>query len=139
MLKILLIDDDREEYEFITSAFESLNVKAEVIQMQDCFDVSATIKEHNPDMVFIDINMPSINGIDCLKAVRAEKKFENLPIIIYSTSNSIADVQESFKHKANLYVVKPNTFSKLTASLQKVLSFDWNLRNTLPMDKFVIA
>jgi CheY-like chemotaxis protein len=139
MLKILLVDDDREEYEFIASAFESLSVKAQVIQIEDCTDVSAAIREHNPDMVFIDINMPSINGIDCLKSVRSEKRFENLPIIIYSTSNSIADVQESFKHKANLYVVKPNTFSKLTASLQKVLSFDWNLRSNLPIDKFVIA
>ena len=139
MLKILLVDDDREEYEFITSAFESLTVKAEVIQVEDCNDVSGTIKQHNPDMVFIDINMPSINGIDCLKAVRSEKRFENLPIIIYSTSNSLTDVQESFKHKANLYVVKPNTFSKLTASLQKILSFDWNLRNNLPIEKFLIA
>ena len=139
MLKILLVDDDQEEYEFITSAFESLTVNADIIQVQDCSDVTQTIKSHNPDMVFIDINMPSINGIDCLKAVRADSRFETLPIIIYSTSNNVADIQESFKHKANLYVVKPNTFKKLTASLQKVLSMDWNLKSHLPIEKFLIA
>ena len=139
MLKILLVDDDQEEYEFITSAFESLTVNADVIQVQDCSDVTQTIKSHNPDLVFIDINMPSINGIDCLKAVRADSRFETLPIIIYSTSNNVTDIQESFKHRANLYVVKPNTFKKLTASLQKVLSMDWNLKNHLPIEKFLIA
>ena len=139
MLKILLVDDDQEEYEFITSAFENLTVNAEVVQVQDCSDVAETIRSHNPDMVFIDINMPSINGIDCLKSVRADSRFENLPIIIYSTSNNVSDIQDSFNHKANLYVVKPNTFNKLTASLQKVLSMDWNIRTYLPMDKFLIA
>lgn len=138
MLKILLVDDDIEEYEFMTSALQKLRVSADVFHVQQCEDVTAVIKKHNPDMVFIDINMPSINGIDCLKSVRSHASFESLPIIIYSTSNNSSDIQESFKHKANLYVVKPNTFNKLTASLERVLSMDWDVKRH-SMDKFLIA
>jgi CheY-like chemotaxis protein len=139
MLKILLVDDDPEEYELITSALESLKVKGEVVQVEDCQDVSDSIKAHKPDLVFMDINMPSINGIECLKAVRGDRKFENLPVIMYSTSNNVNDIKESYNHRANLYVVKPDSFHKLINSLQKVLAFDWDLKTRLELNKFLIA
>ena len=139
MLKVLLVDDDHEEYELINSAFEKLKIPANVMQIENCTDVAGTIKRHKPDIVFMDINMPLINGIECLKSVRADQHFQHLPIIIYSTSSNLKDIHESFRHKANLYVVKPDNLRKLTASLEKVLSFDWNLKPDLPLEKFLIT
>jgi DNA-binding response OmpR family regulator len=139
MLRILLVDDDPEEYELITSALKTLKVNAEIIQTPHCVELTDNIRKIMPDLVFLDINMPFKNGIDCLKSLRADKKFESLPVIMYSTSNNNVDIEESYKHSANLYVVKPDNFQKLVKSLEEVLSFDWGSDSKVKSDKFLIA
>src|SRR6476469_1626783 len=110
MLKILLVDDDSDELELFENAFQSLNQPVLIIQATDCGDLFGCISLHKPDLVFLDINMPGMNGIECLIQVREEAQFEDLPIIMYSTSNNTKHIEASYEHKANLYIVKPSSY-----------------------------
>ena len=139
MLKILLVDDDHEEAELFSAALKSLDHKTEVIHADDCIDLLDSIRMHKPNIVFMDINMPFLNGIECLKSVRSKPEFRSLPIIVYSTSNSQKNIIESFNNNANLYLVKPDSYNGIIIALEKVLKVDWAMAPRPELNSFVLA
>jgi CheY-like chemotaxis protein len=75
-----------------------------------------------PELIFLDLNMPRKNGLECLKEIRSSEKFSKIPIAIYSTSASKNDIEETFRNGANVYIKKPSDFNILKQLLAKVLS-----------------
>ncbi len=80
-----------------------------------------------PDIIFLDINMPVMNGYECLDEIRRNPQFENVPVVMMSVANDVATVNRAYKHKANLYICKPNSFSKLKSMLQQILAMEWDI------------
>jgi CheY-like chemotaxis protein len=139
MLKILLVDDDDEEAEVFTAALKTVNENVELIHADDCVDLTESIRRHNPDIVFMDINMPLINGIECLKSIRSSPELKSLPIVMYSTSNNQKNILESFNNNANLYIIKPDSYRGIIIALEKVLKLDWSARQRPAFSEFVLA
>jgi CheY-like chemotaxis protein len=80
--------------------------------------------EH-PDIIFLDINMPCVDGKQCLKEIRNNKELDKVPVVMFSTSNHEKDIEETFKNGANLYVSKPSFFIDQVKILQKIFSLNW--------------
>jgi len=139
MLKVLLIDDDYDEFELFASAMKYINEEVSLIHSDGCTEVLDVIIHHRPDLVFIDINMPSVNGIDCLKSVRAHADFESLRVVMYSTSSNKMSIEQSFVNKANYYVVKPYSYQGIVRVLQKVINTDWTDLKDRTLENFLIA
>ena len=139
MLNILLVDDDLDECDLFTTALKQVANDFELKHVIECSDLLSTIKETRPDIVFLDINMPGMSGIECLKNIRAEKKYQSLPIIIYSTSNNRVNIQEAYENKANYYVIKPYSIQGIMKALEKIISIDWQLQPSPSLNNFVIA
>ena len=139
MRKLLLVDDDDEEFELFLSAAKEIVKEIEVIHSDGCNDVLSVLRNTKPDIVFLDINMPTVDGVDCLKMIRACKEYENLPVIMYSTSSNKLSIQECFDHKANLYVVKSYSYQGLLNVLTDVFSINWKEAQPKPLEDFVIA
>jgi CheY-like chemotaxis protein len=139
MLTILLVDDDPEEFELFETAMAEVRPGVKLVHSDGCTDLLETVLKHNPDIVFIDINMPAINGIECLKDIRSRKEFRNLPIIMYSTSNSRIHIEQSFENKANFYIVKPHSLRGIRQALEKVIDIDWKSDFRPSLNNFVIA
>jgi CheY-like chemotaxis protein len=66
-----------------------------------------------PDVHFLDINMPRKNGIECLSEIKRNTKLKDIPVIIFSTSNSKDKIGVVFKSGADVYIHKPGDFSQL--------------------------
>jgi CheY-like chemotaxis protein len=139
MLSILLVDDDLDEYDLFTSALKQVSNDYKLIHITGCDDLFSTISNHKPDIVFLDINMPAISGIECLKNIRAEKNFASLPIVIYSTSNNRKNIEQAYENKANLYVVKPYSLQGIIKALEKIIRIDWQITEARSISNFVIA
>ena len=139
MLTILLVDDDVDEYDLFNTALKQVNEDYYLIHVTSCNDLASTIRTHNPELVFLDINMPGMSGIECLKSIRADKKFESLPIMIYSTSNNRMNIQQAFDNKANYYIVKPYSIKGIIKALEKVIRIDWQLPQSPSLNNFVIG
>ena len=139
MLTILLVDDDLDEYDLFNTALKKVTDDFVLTHVTTCSDLLSSVREHKPDIVFLDINMPGMSGIDCLKSIRAERKYESLPIIIYSTSNNRANIQEAYENKANFYVIKPYSIQGIIKALEKIISIDWQLPPVTSLNNFVIA
>ena len=92
-----------------------------------------------PDLVFLDLNMPFINGIDCLIEIRKKSRLKDLAIAIYSTSSSDENVEEAFINGANIYIQKPNDFSVLKIILEHVITLNWQYHTSgLKKENFLL-
>jgi CheY-like chemotaxis protein len=139
MLSILLVDDDLDEYDLFTLALKQVRKDFQLTHITACDDLLDAITEYKPDIVFLDINMPAVSGIECLRNIRAEKKYESLPIIMYSTSSNRKNIQQAYENRANLYVVKPYSIQGIIKALEKIITIDWQLQQSPSINNFVIA
>lgn len=124
-LKIMLADDDEADRLLFTDAFAELKSEITIKTVNDGMELMdllhATETEDLPQILFLDINMPQKTGIDCLKEIRADKRFKNVTIAIYSTSSSEKDMDDTFLYGANVYIHKPNSFNELKKVLGKAI------------------
>jgi len=124
-VKIILADDDESDRLIFIEAFSEIRIKADVVALHDGKQLMEYLDKNNVDLpaiIFLDLNMPRKTGVECLKEIRATKKYKDIPIAIYSTSSSKNDIEESFQYGANVYLKKPSDFNKLKEALYKVVS-----------------
>ena len=126
-LRIILADDDEDDRELFAEAIAD-NTQVHLETAKDGIELMKMLKsqETNPDIIFLDLNMPGKSGKKCLEEIRKNKEWSHIPIVIYSTSASVKDVDDTFLMGANLYIRKPNSFQELAKVIKKVFSLDWN-------------
>lgn len=125
---ITLADDDEDDRMFFTDAFDELKINTVVntvnngVQLMDFLNDPESVL---PNIIFLDLNMPIKTGIDCLKEIKQNEKFNDIAIAIYSTSSSDEDVENTFVLGANIYIKKPNDFGTLKKVLSEVVTLNW--------------
>ena len=92
-----------------------------------------------PDILFLDLLMPCQDGHQCLRAIRANQKYDHLPVIIYSSLADLVNVEYCYREGSNLFVIKPTTIGELRDMLERILSIDWKKTLYYPTKaKFVL-
>jgi len=128
-LRILLIEDDIDDYMFFRDALAESGMKADLKIATRCnhiLDVIGTSTKSLPDIIFLDLHMQMVSGHECLQTIRSQPNLNHVPVVIYSTSASSFDIEATFLGGANLYFTKPSSFQLLVAALKKILQLDWN-------------
>lgn len=123
-MQILLADDDESDRLLFQDAFEEIAIKTVVKTVNNGVQLMEYLKKEDtliPHLLFLDLNMPRKNGLECLKEIRAIDKLKDIFIAIYSTSASEDDIEKTFMTGANIYIAKPNDFSKLVKVLDRAL------------------
>lgn len=142
-LHVLLADDDEDDRLFFKEAFEDIKIKTKVSTVNDGVELMKYLNEPGnslPDILFLDLNMPLKNGIECLKEIRSSPKLKDISIAIYSTSASEEDIEKTFVKGANVYIKKPNDFSTLRKILSEVISINWQYHtNGLNKENFLLS
>lgn len=142
-LHVLLADDDEDDRLFFKEAFEDIKIKTRVSTVNDGVELMKYLNDPNntlPDILFLDLNMPLKNGIECLKEIRSTSSLKDISIAIYSTSASEEDIEKTFVKGANVYIKKPNDFSTLRKILSDVISINWQYHtNGLNKENFLLS
>ncbi len=139
---VLLADDDEDDRLFFTDAFGEIKIKTKVKVVHDGVQLMEYL--HHPDskmphVLFLDINMPRKNGLECLREIRTSEKLKDLSVAIYSTSSCEKDIEETFVQGANIYINKPNDFGELKRVLTEVISINWQYYTSgLSRDNFLL-
>ncbi len=119
---ILLADDDTDDQFMLKEAFSSLNSDTEIVTVEngeELLDYLNLKGKYNnaslpiPKIILLDLNMPKIDGRQCLKVIKANPDFSKIPIIIFSTSNNPEDISQSYELGANSYIIKPYSYNEL--------------------------
>lgn len=122
---ILLADDDESDRLLFTDAFAELKINTIVNTVNNGVQLMEWLnKESNrrlPQLIFLDLNMPRKDGMECLKEIKRNEKLKDISIAIYSTSDNKKDIEETFHNGANVYITKPSSFNKLKKILEKAV------------------
>ncbi len=141
-LNILLVDDDEDDRQFFADALQSLEMSTELVLLtdgQECIEYLGELEDVLPDLIFLDLNMPIMNGVECLETIRGKLGLKKTVVIIYSTSSSYQDIEDTFDKGANVYITKPTSFTDLKNSLRQVIETNWNYEsNNRNKQKFLL-
>ena len=125
-IRILLADDDPDDRDLFTEAITEHNADVNTVwngaQLMKVLDSNESL----PDFIFLDLNMPEKGGKECLLEIRKHAKLKEIPVIIYSTSSSKKDIDDTYELGANLYITKPNSFTELRKAVRKIMALDWS-------------
>ncbi len=114
--RIFLVDDDDEDRRIFISALEDLKKNVAITEFSNGVDLMAHLLDFSqelPDLIFLDLNMPLMNGEECLSDIRNEPCLDQIPVVIYSGYFDSLKMKILKKKGADHYFRKPNTFSQL--------------------------
>tara|TARA_R110000796_G_scaffold37722_4_gene95233 strand:- start:134962 stop:135408 length:447 start_codon:yes stop_codon:yes gene_type:complete len=141
-LNIALADDDEDDRLLFKDAIEEIKIKTKLslfINGKELMDYLTLPNVILPEVVFLDLNMPIKNGMQCLKEIRENASLNDLSVAIYSTSSSEKDIEDTFINGANVYINKPNSFVDLKSVIEKVLQLNWQYQTSaLNRDNFLL-
>ena len=120
---ILLIDDDPEDAEIFMEAADSLKKGIIVRWIGSPQQALQDLKEgaNLPDLIFLDYNMPRINGFEMLEQFENDSRLSNIPVILISTPSQDFMEKQLEKHTFIQYISKPNSYRDLVALLGSIL------------------
>jgi CheY-like chemotaxis protein len=135
-----MADDDKDDFYILKEAAEKVGETLKVSYAGNWLELWRFILKTLPDVLFLDINMPVKDGIECLQLLRNERKYDKVPIIIYSTSVSKIDIDKAYEHGANYFVVKPSRIDDITDMIKRFISMGKEaLLSIPPREEFVIV
>ena len=141
-INICLADDDQDDRLFFTDAFDELKIKTKVSTFNDGVELMNYLNNADsilPNVLFLDLNMPKKNGVECLLEIKKNEKFNDIAVAIYSTSSSEEHIEETFINGANIYIKKPNDFDTLKKILSEVVTINWQYHTSgLNKDNFLM-
>ena len=117
-----LIDDDADDQEIFSMALENLGKDIRCIMASNGEDGIQKLNGNPavPDVIFLDINMPRMNGIECLQEIKKLDHLKKTKVIIYSTSDGNEMRDLTLRLGADDFILKPSSISRLTDVLTDI-------------------
>jgi DNA-binding response OmpR family regulator len=137
--EVLIADDDADDYKFLTSAIQDLTVTVIVSRAENGEILIKILNEKIPDVLFLDVLLPRMNGKECLKEIRSNRRYDSLPIIMYTSLRDVETIEFCYREGSNLYVCKPNSYSELLEILTRIFTIDWKkMMYYPPLSQYVL-
>lgn len=122
-IQLYLADDDADDREVFLKALEEIPLLTQVTEFDDGVDLMDNLfsAASLPHIIFLDLYMPIMDGFECLYDIRNFPKFNDIKVVVYSTSYVQREVKQLKQDGANQYIQKPTSYSKLKRVLLKSL------------------
>ncbi len=122
-LTFMIVDDDQDDCDIFCEAVTKIDEFALCHRARNGEDALLKLRrmELQPDFIFLDLNMPRMNGIQCLAELKKDAKLKDIPVVILSTSSSQKDIDETSKLGAIYFITKPSDFTTLSKKLSFVI------------------
>lgn len=121
---IILADDDKDHGLLFRRILKEVAPSRTLLVVHDGEELLTLLAQVRPEVLFLDLRMPCKSGIECLQAIRANPELNDLKVVVYSSSSNMGDIQRSYVHKADLYMVKPFSTEHLRGALNIILKKD---------------
>jgi CheY-like chemotaxis protein len=108
--QILVIEDNRGDFILLERAFSRLNLHVDFIVAGTGEMALTTLDQGQilPDLILLDLNLPSMHGHDILKRVKEDARIRHIPVLIFTSSTEDMDVYRSYDNHANGHMAKPS-------------------------------
>jgi CheY-like chemotaxis protein len=119
--KILLVDDDQDELELFMQSLEDVPGAYACTQASSGHHAMQLLHEVQPDYIFMDFNLPGMNGLELLAALKNESHLQDIPVYLYSTTISPETNRIARERGVAGCIEKPSSIAEMTMALRKVL------------------
>ena len=117
---IFLVDDDHDDRQLFSEALEAIKMDYRITTFTNGVDLMANLIDSStelPNYIFLDLNMPLMNGEECLDDIRGELNFTNIRVVIYSGYYDEIEVNRLLEKGADQYLQKPKSFNELKTQI----------------------
>jgi len=123
-LTLLIVDDDEDDKEMLKEVITEICEEVTCITVSNGQEAIQLLKKEDirPDYIFLDLNMPRLNGFQCLKQLKNNAALSAIPVVIYTTSNTKEDKEQTINSGAAYFITKPTSSEDLKKELQHVFS-----------------
>jgi CheY-like chemotaxis protein len=123
-MTILYADDDRDDCDLLCEALGKIDPSIRCILASNGRDALNILNENQllPDYIFLDINMPVMDGKKCLVEIKKDVRLKEIPVIIYSTTSNQDEIDDLYSAGAISFIQKPNNFNQLPSMLNTFFS-----------------
>lgn len=124
MIKILLIEDDLDDIELLEEALRSKKILYNIDIVIDGSKAVEYIRSCKscPDIIILDFNLPKIHGREVILEIKSVASFQNIPLLILTTSSAKEDIEYSYKNGASRYLIKPTTVEGINEIVDTVVA-----------------
>ncbi len=123
-MQIFLVDDDQEDHEIFKMSLEKVDSSIEIVTAESGIEALNYLKDNSayrPDIIFLDVNMPKMNGKDCVRELRKNSDFAETPMILYSTYDGQREINEAINVGASEFMTKPASITEFAKALKDII------------------
>ena len=134
-IELLLVEDNPDDVELALHAFRKHKLANHVTVARDgqeALDVLLGDGGVRPRVILLELKLPKVDGLEVLRAIRADVLLRSVPVVVLTSSGLDRDVVESYNLGVNSYIVKPVDFDKFVETI-RTLGFYWLLLNEPPV------
>ena len=122
---IFLVDDDPDDRMIFKLIFSEYKISRELIELGDGIELMEYLdtchRDQIPALIFLDRNMPKMNGIQVLQLLKANFVYRHIPVVIFSNSRAPIDKSEAYQLGANFFITKPAHIKDLRKMIEDLL------------------
>jgi CheY-like chemotaxis protein len=129
-MTVFYADDDAEDCELFAEALHQIDPEVKSIIARDGREALAYLNNTPdlPDYIFLDINMPLVDGKRVLIEIKKSIRLKDIPVVMYSTTSDTNEIKEYYKLGAHDFLIKPNNFGSLCESLESIFNLQKSRR-----------
>jgi len=122
-LTLLIVDDDNDDIALLCEAIHEINKDHCCLTASNGKEALQLLEQTiiKPDFIFMDLNLPFMNGKECLAAIKSKPELVHIPVIVYSTSKFQTDIDEVHKLGAAKFLTKPTSFRNMIKMVSDIL------------------
>lgn len=138
-IEIILVEDNIDDATLVIRALKKNNLANHLIHLKDGVEAldfvfgtgtfeNKGLQNMTPKVMFLDLKMPRINGIEVLEKIKSDPKTRHIPVVILTSSAEDPDIKKCYELGANSYIVKPVEFDNFSKAVSE-LGLYWLIRN----------
>lgn len=136
--KVLMVDDDADDQLLFANALQEIDPTMYCEIANNGIEALEKLKTFLPDVIFLDLNMPMMNGMECLAALKKNKMLAQIPVIIFTTTNDKISISTAKEMGATAFFHKPIEFNRLREKLLDLFLYNAGNNNSFSSESFII-
>lgn len=129
-INILLVEDNPADARLTAEGLKRAKVLNQLFVVEDGEEAIAFLRREGkwsgaprPDIIFLDLNLPKMDGREVLATAKTDPELEHIPIVVLTSSEADVDILKAYKAKANCYVKKPVMFQEFLSTIKLIDDF----------------
>ena len=129
-ISILLVEDSEGDILLTTEALAEGRISNKLFVVKDGWEAIQYLEKNGkystsitPDLVFLDVNLPKIDGHEVLKFIKSKENLKHIPVIMLTTSSSEKDIPYSYQNNVNCYITKPVDSEEFIRTISSIKDF----------------